>query len=71
MMPRQSGRRALSPFLGGGSHLYVYDISGRLIDMIEIPNRPLQEGFGRKDGQTLFIPARRSLCAVRTKYEGR
>jgi hypothetical protein len=27
--------------------------------------------FGGKDGQTLFIPARSSLYAVRTRFKGR
>ncbi len=51
--------------------IYVYDPAGKLIDTIEVPERPLQLVFGGKDGQTLFIPARSSLYAVRTKYKGR
>ena len=51
--------------------IYVYDPSGKQIDTIEVPERPLQLVFGGKDGQTLFIPARSSLYAVRMKYKGR
>jgi sugar lactone lactonase YvrE len=42
-----------------------------LIDTIDVPERPLQLVFGGEDGQTLFIPARTSLYAVRTMYKGR
>jgi sugar lactone lactonase YvrE len=51
--------------------IYVYDSTGKLIDTIEVPERPLQVVFGGSDGQTLFIPARSSLYAVRLKYKGR
>lgn len=50
--------------------IYVYDKAARLIDTIEIPERPLQVVFGGKDRRTLFIPARTSLYAVRTKNRG-
>ena len=52
-------------------HIYVYNPSGALIDTIEVPERPLQLAFGGNDGQTLFIPARSSLYAVRTRFKGR
>jgi sugar lactone lactonase YvrE len=45
--------------------VYVYNPAGKLIDTIEVPERPLQVVFGGKDGRTLFIPARTSLYAVR------
>ncbi len=51
--------------------IYVYNPSGQRIDTIEVPERPLQLVFGGKDNQTLFIPARSSLYAVRTKFKGR
>lgn len=44
--------------------VYVYSPAGKLIDTIEVPERPLQLVFGGKDGRTLFIPARTSLYAV-------
>jgi sugar lactone lactonase YvrE len=50
--------------------IYVYNPSGQPIDSIDVPERPLQVVFGGKDGQTLFIPARGSLYAVRTRFRG-
>ena len=52
-------------------HIYVYSPAGKLIDTIEVPERPTQMLFGGKDGQTLFIAARNSLYAVRMKTKGR
>ncbi len=49
----------------------VYSPSGKLIDVIEVAERPTQLVFGGKDGRTLFILARSSLYAVRTKARGR
>jgi sugar lactone lactonase YvrE len=51
-------------YLAAGQ-VYVYNPAGKLIDTIEVPERPLQVVFGGKDGQTLFIAARTSLYAVR------
>jgi sugar lactone lactonase YvrE len=51
--------------------IHVYDASGRFLETIEVPERPLQLAFGGRDGRTLFIPARTSLYAVRTRYRGR
>ena len=50
--------------------VYVYDPSGKWIDTIEVPERPTQVAFGGKDGRTLFIAARTSLYAVRTRLKG-
>ena len=50
--------------------VYMYQPSGRLVETIEVPERPLQVVFGGRDGQTLFIPARTSLYAVRTRVVG-
>jgi hypothetical protein len=49
----------------------VYDSSGRLIDTIEIPERPSQLLFGGSDRNTLFVLARSSLYAVQTRFRGR
>jgi sugar lactone lactonase YvrE len=57
-------------YLAAGQ-IYVYDPSGKLIDTIEVPERPLQIVFGGKDRQTLFIAARTSLYGVRTRVRGR
>jgi hypothetical protein len=51
--------------------IFVYDPSRRLIETIRVPERPLQLVFGGPDGKTLYIPARSSLYAVRTKFAGR
>lgn len=51
--------------------VFVYDPSGRLIDTIEVPERPSQLLFGGSGANTLFILARSSLYAVQTRYKGR
>jgi sugar lactone lactonase YvrE len=51
--------------------IQVYDLAGRLIDTIEVPERPEQLVFGGADRKTLFIAARTSLYAVRMRYAGR
>jgi len=51
--------------------IYVYSPAGKPIDTIEVPERPVQLVFGGPDGHTLFIPARTSLYAVRTRFKGR
>jgi sugar lactone lactonase YvrE len=56
-------------YLAAGQ-IYVYDPAGKLIDTLEMPERPLQLAFGGKDGRTLFIAARTSLYAVRTRVRG-
>jgi len=50
--------------------IYVYSPAGKLIDTIEVPERPLQLAFGGKNGRTLFIPARSSLYAISTLHKG-
>ena len=57
-------------YLAAGQ-IYVYNPSGKLIDTIETPERPIQLVFGGRDGRTLFIAARSSLYGVRTKVAGR
>jgi hypothetical protein len=57
-------------YLAAGQ-IYVYKPSGKLIDTIETPERPIQLAFGGKDGRTLFIAARSSLYGVRTRAAGR
>jgi sugar lactone lactonase YvrE len=57
-------------YLAAGQ-IYVYDLTGKLVETIEVPGRPTQLLFGGKDGKTLFIAARTSLYAVRMKYGSR
>jgi hypothetical protein len=47
--------------------IYVYSPGGKLIDTIEVPERPTQLVFGGADGKTMFITARSSLYALRMK----
>jgi hypothetical protein len=47
--------------------IYVYDASGKFIETIEVPQRPLNLVFGGKDGRTLFILTRTALYQVRTR----
>jgi sugar lactone lactonase YvrE len=49
-------------FIAAG-RIFVYDSSGRLVDTIDVPERPTDLIFGGKDGRTLFIAARTSLYA--------
>ena len=51
--------------------IYVYDPTGKQIDTINVPERPIQLSFGGKDSRTLFIAARTSLYSVRMKNPGR
>ena len=57
-------------YLAAGQ-VYVYNPGGKLIDTIDVPERPTQLAFGGKDGRTLFIAARSSLYSVRTRVAGR
>jgi sugar lactone lactonase YvrE len=50
--------------------IYVYDPAGKLIDIIKVPERPIQLVFGGSDHKTLFIAARSSLYSMRMKYSG-
>ena len=51
--------------------VYVFSPEGKLIETIEVPERPNQLLFGGADRKTLFILARSSLYEVRTKSAGR
>jgi sugar lactone lactonase YvrE len=47
--------------------VYVFDAAGKLIDTIEVPERPAQLLFGGTDRKTLFILARSSLYSVQLR----
>jgi sugar lactone lactonase YvrE len=47
--------------------IFVYHSSGKYLETIEVPERPSQLLFCGPDGRTLFIAARSSLYAVRTR----
>ena len=46
-------------------HIFVYDPNGRLIEIVQVPERPHGLTFGGEDGRTLFICAGESLYAAR------
>src|SRR5271154_1224959 len=50
--------------------IFVYDPAGKLVDTIEVPERPSQLLFGGSDGKTLFILARSSLYSVKDRFKG-
>ena len=50
--------------------VFVYDSSGKAIDTIAVPERPLELVFGGKDRRTLFILTQSSLYAVRMRIAG-
>ncbi|WP_454887213.1 glycosyl hydrolase family 28-related protein [Sphingomonas oryzagri] len=45
--------------------VFVYDSSGRPIDRIDVPERPLQLLFGGADGRTLYILCHHALYSAR------
>jgi sugar lactone lactonase YvrE len=51
-------------------NIFVYDSTGKQIDLIEVPERPTSIVFGGKDRQTLFIAARSSLYGVEMRFKG-
>jgi hypothetical protein len=51
--------------------VFVYDPSGSLLETLRVPGRPTQLVFGGPDHRTLFMPARDTLYAVRTRAAGR
>ncbi len=57
-------------YLAAG-HIFVFNSSGKQIDTIEVPQRPISIVFGGNDKKILFITARSSLYSVRTKFSGR
>ena len=57
-------------YVAAGS-IFVYDSTGRQIDIIDVPERPATLVFGGPDRKTLFITARSSLYRVDTRYRGR
>ena len=53
-------------YLAAGQ-VFVYDASGKAIETIAVPERPLDLIFGGKDQRTLYILTQSSLYAVRTR----
>jgi hypothetical protein len=53
-----------------GAQVFVYSANGKLVGMLEVPERPGSLSFGGADHRTLYIGARTSLYAVRTSVPG-
>lgn len=51
-------------YLAAG-HVFVYSAAGKLLEVIETPERPLNLTFGGKDGKTLLVVASGSVYGVR------
>ena len=47
----------------------VYNAAGRLIETIEVPERPTNVSFGGKDDRTLYITARTSVYKLEMRVE--
>jgi sugar lactone lactonase YvrE len=56
-------------YLAAGE-IFVYNPSGKLIDTIAVPERPIQLIFGGTDHSTLFVFTHSSLYAVRARLAG-
>ena len=54
-----------------GSEVWIYDRKGKSLGVVEVPERPGSLAFGGPDRRTLYIAARTSLYAIRTKIPGR
>ncbi|MBL63663.1 MAG: gluconolactonase [Opitutae bacterium] len=51
-------------------HVHVYDVKGKKLETIEVPEGAANVCFGGKDYKTLFITARTSLYQVRVVHAG-
>jgi SMP-30/Gluconolactonase/LRE-like region len=51
--------------------IYIYNSAGKLIGIIDVPERPSQLLFGGADRKTLLIAARSSLYSVQMRCTGR
>ena len=63
-------KRTLADYDKTKNPVTVYDSTGKLIEKIMIPEGPANVCFGGKDKKTLFITARTSLYAVKTRVKG-
>jgi len=61
--------RAGNVYIADGQ-IFVYDSSGALIEIINVPQRPLGLVFAGRDRRTLYIPAADALYTVRTRSPG-
>ncbi|HUB34691.1 MAG TPA: glycosyl hydrolase family 28-related protein [Bryobacteraceae bacterium] len=56
-------------YLAAGQ-IFVYNPAGKPVDMIPVPERPIDLVFGGKDRRTLFILTPSALYSVRTRIPG-
>ena len=70
-MPTEGGESVTTDIHGNvyiaAGQIRVYEPSGKLVETIQVPERPVQLVFGGADGKTLFIAARTSLYAVQVR----
>jgi sugar lactone lactonase YvrE len=52
-------------------YIFVYDKTGKQIEIIDVPERPACLVFGGEDRKTLYITARSSLYKVKMRFRGR
>ena len=57
-------------YITSGLGLQVFSPEGKLLGIIEVPEKPANVTFGGKDNASLFITARTSLYRVDTKAKG-
>lgn len=57
-------------YLTTGGAVQVFDKTGERIETIAVPEGPTNVAFAGRDKQTLFITARTSLYAVKTRVKG-
>lgn len=57
-------------YITSGLGLQVFSPEGKLLGIIEVPEKPANVTFGGKDNASLFITARNSLYRIDTKAKG-
>lgn len=57
-------------YITSGLGLQVFSPEGKLLGIIEVPEKPANVTFGGKDNSSLFITARNSLYRIDTKAKG-
>ncbi len=57
-------------YITSGLGLQVFSPEGKLLGIIEVPEKPANVTFGGKDNASLFITARTSLYRIDTKAKG-
>ncbi|MDH7602410.1 MAG: SMP-30/gluconolactonase/LRE family protein [Armatimonadota bacterium] len=58
-------------YVAGPGGVWVFDTTGKLIDLIKTPEVPANLAWGDEDGKTLYITARTSVYKVRLDVGGK